>query len=62
MLDLSDVEKIPPMITDVNYDENGNIAIKGSFRNITSVTVNDEDAEIISTENNLITVKDNPHF
>ncbi|MBE6719820.1 MAG: hypothetical protein E7571_04070 [Ruminococcaceae bacterium] len=59
VLDLSDVEKIPPMITDVNYDENGDIAIKGSFRNITSVTVNDEDAEIISTENNLITVKDN---
>ena len=59
VLSLDDIDRVPPMITNVAYNEDKNVEITGSFKNITKITVNGEEVEAISIEGNKIVLADN---
>ncbi|MBQ9517360.1 MAG: S8 family serine peptidase [Eubacterium sp.] len=59
VLSLDNIQNIPPMIESAAYNDSKQIEIKGSFRNITSVTVNGTAVTPAKTENGCITISDN---
>ncbi len=58
VLSLDAVDSLPPLIADVDYNKDNNIEITGSFRNVTGVSVNGEAAEVVTSENGKIIIKD----
>lgn len=58
VLSLDNLNNIPPFITGVAYDESGKLKINGSFRNISSVMINDKKVTPEKVENSVITVPD----
>ncbi len=58
VLSLENPENIPPMLFSAGYNKDGNIEIKGSFRNITSVEVNDKAVTPKSKANSKIVIAD----
>ncbi|MBR3149607.1 MAG: S8 family serine peptidase [Eubacterium sp.] len=59
VLSLDNVNAVPPLITNVSYNKNGDVEIQGSFREISSVMINGEEVNPKSITNSLITVRDN---
>ena len=57
-LSLDNLNNTPPFITGVSYDGNGKLKINGSFRDISSVTINDKKVTPEKLENAAITVPD----
>ena len=58
VLSLDNLSRIPPLVTGVAYDESGKLKINGSFRNISSVTINDKKITPEKVENSAITIPD----
>ncbi len=59
VLSLDNIDKIPPMISDVKYNSDGNVEITGSFRNINKVMINLRTVTPIYSDNGKIIVSDN---
>lgn len=60
-LTLDNMESYPPMISKVAYDEDGKVKIEGSFKDISKVSVNDNEVEILKQTEDAIIIPDNKY-
>ncbi len=58
-LTLDTTEKVPPMISSVSYNNDGNVKIEGLFKEVTKVYADGEEVSVISKDADSIIIKDN---
>ncbi|MCH5303779.1 MAG: S8 family serine peptidase, partial [Ruminococcus sp.] len=58
-LSLDTTDKLSPMIIKADYNDEGNIEVTGFFSDITSVSVDGKNVEIVSQDSEKIIIKDN---
>lgn len=59
VLSLDKTDELPPFITAAEFSDNGKLIVEGSFRDITSVKVNNKKVTPAETTNTAITLDDN---
>ncbi len=58
-LTLDTTDKVPPMISSVAYDKDGNVRIEGLFKEVTKVYADGKEVSIISKDADSIIISDN---
>lgn len=58
-LTLDTLDNIPPMIKSVSYNEDGNVKIDGSLKDISKVYVNDKEVNTLKNEEDNVIIPDN---
>ncbi len=60
-LTLDSLENIPPMISKASYNDDGNVKIEGSFKNVEKAYVNDKEVNILSQDDVSVEIPDNKY-